>query len=102
MEYNCFNVNIGHEIKGNGNLEEILEEFGKLYITDSFFTLVNDKKEILQFMLEKNDGWVADIPEMEKNRALQKHVEYSQCITLIEDFYNGISIDTSDFDILPL
>ena len=97
MKYNVYDVDVGYEINGDGDLNKILDEFGKLFIEDSFFTLINDQDKILQFLLLGSDKWIADIPDMEIDLILQKEIDYSECIILINDFYNDVPIDTSDF-----
>ncbi|MDR2967702.1 MAG: hypothetical protein LBU74_07115 [Methanobacteriaceae archaeon] len=102
MKYYYSDVNEISEIEDDGNLEDILKSFNYLSRENgSFLVLENNKREILQFICEDDDMWIADIPKMEDNGSFQAKLNVEECITLIKDFYNEILIDTHDFTFIP-
>lgn len=99
MKYNYYDANYDEEVYEDDNLEMILHDFHKLYAERSFLTIENKEKEILQFMLEEGDKWLADIPKMDQGKILQKYVSTEEACILIEKFYNNEVIDTKDFEV---
>ena len=99
MEYNYYDANLNHETSKNDTLECILSDLQNLYVEGSFLTLVNDEKEILHFMIEKDDKWLVDIPKMEEGIYFQKYTDIEEVCVLTEKFYNKESIDTSKFKV---
>jgi len=86
----------------DGTLDEILQDFFDLSEEDgSFLGLENEQGQVIQFMWEGDNNWLVDIPVMEKEGSFQKHADYDGCVDFIEQFFNGIAVDTSKFIFEP-
>ena len=82
------------------NIDEVIEDF--FYLSDidgSFFGLISENKQVIQFSWEKDDIWSVDIPlkstfESDDIRtSLQKYANYDECINIIENTYYNRSIN---------
>jgi len=86
----------------DGTLDEILQDFFDLPEEDgSFLGLENEQGQVIQFMWEGDNNWLVDIPVMEKEGSFQKHADYDGCVDFIEQFFNGGTIDISEFTFEP-
>lgn len=81
------------------SLEEAIEEF--YYLSDedgSFFGLVSENRQVIQFSWEKEDIWNVDIPlkstfqSDDTRTSLQKYANYDECINIIKNVYEEKNI----------
>lgn len=81
------------------SIDEVIEEF--FYLSDeegSFFGLVSENEQVVQFGWEKEDIWHVDIPlkstfESDDIRtSLQKFSNYDECINIIKNVYEEKNI----------
>lgn len=81
----------------DADLNEAINVFYTLSDTlGSFFGLVNDSGEIVQFAWIDDDKLLINIPLPERDGALHKYADYATCQQVIIDYYHGKSPELLD------
>lgn len=70
------------------DLETALDEFYNLSEEDgSFFGVIDEQDNCIQFVWEAQDKWLVDIPKPPSFLNLQKFADYDECVDIIKKYF---------------
>ncbi len=82
------------ETNDETGLDSALDEFYNLSEEEgSFFGIIDDFNNCIQFQFSKNGRWFIDIPNPKESISLQSYASYDECVWLIKEIYRIGKID---------